>query len=72
MHADEERPVAPVLGALLLAVITLLTLTENWPAVGSFFGSVGYAGGYSLSLIPTAIAGVAGWAILRRATPRSS
>ncbi|PPH11969.1 ABC transporter permease [Rathayibacter sp. AY1C1] len=61
-----------ILGALLLAVITLLTLTENWPAVGSFFGSVGYAGGYSLSLIPTAIAGVAGWAILRRATPRSS
>ncbi|PPF70837.1 ABC transporter permease [Rathayibacter tritici] len=61
-----------ILGALVLAVIALLSLTGSWPAVGSFFASVGYAGGYALSLIPTALAAVAGWAILRRATPRTS
>lgn len=60
------------LGILVLGVIALLTLTENWEAFGEFFASFGFVGGYALSLIPTALAAVAGWPILRRATSRSS
>ncbi|MWV60777.1 ABC transporter permease [Rathayibacter sp. VKM Ac-2754] len=59
-----------VLGALVLGAVTLLTLTESWGEFGAFFARVGFVGGYALSLIPTALAALAGHLILRRATPR--
>jgi hypothetical protein len=55
----------------LIGGAALLTVTESWGAVGDFFGRIGFIGGYALSLIPTAIAGLAGYLIMRRATPRS-
>ena len=58
------------LGALVLGAVTLLTLTETWGEFGAFFGRIGFVGGYALSLIPTALAALAGHLILRRATPR--
>ncbi|PPG70551.1 ABC transporter permease [Rathayibacter rathayi] len=60
------------LGILVLGVVALLTFTEGWETFGEFFAGLGFIGGYALSLIPTALAALAGWAILRRATPRSS
>ena len=55
----------------LIGGAALLTSTESWGAVGEFFGRIGFAGGYALSLVPTLIAGIAGYLIMRRATPRS-
>lgn len=57
-----------------LAVVgsaALLTLTRNWEAFGKFFGDAGFVGGYATSLVPTVIAAVAGFFVLRRATPRN-
>lgn len=61
-----------VLGILVLGAIALLTLTQGWEAFGEFFANIRFISGYALSLIPTALAAAAGWAILHRATPRSS
>jgi hypothetical protein len=60
------------LGALVLGGIALLTLTGSWAAFGGFFAGIGFVGGYALSLLVSAAAAVAGYLILRRATPRSS
>lgn len=49
----------------------LLTLTSNWEAFGKFFADAGFVGGYAWSLVPTVLAAVAGFFVLRRATPRS-
>jgi len=59
------------LGALILAGITLLTLTDSWPAFGEFFARAGFVGSYAWSLVLTALAGITGFFILRRATPKS-
>lgn len=59
------------LAVVLIGLVALITLTEGWGAFGDFFVSVGFAGGFALSLIPTAVAGVAGYLVLRHATPRS-
>ncbi len=59
------------LSLVLLGATVLLTLTESWPAFGRFFVTVGFTGAYALSLVISAVAGVAGYLILRRATPRS-
>jgi hypothetical protein len=60
-----------VLGLLLVGAIALITSTQSWPAVGEFF-VVNQALGVAIwSLVPTAVAGIAGFFILRRATPRS-
>ncbi|CAN5237493.1 hypothetical protein BH11ACT4_BH11ACT4_12520 [soil metagenome] len=58
------------LGALVIGVMALIGLTGSWAAVGSFFASAGLVGSLSLSLLITAVAGVAGFLVLRRATPR--
>jgi hypothetical protein len=60
------------LGALLIGAVALLTFTENWGIVGSFFANAGFLGSYAWSLVPTAIAAVVGFFILRRATPRAA
>lgn len=61
-----------VLGILVLGAIALLTLTQDGETFGEFFANIRFISGYALSLIPTALAAAAGWAILHRATPRSS
>jgi hypothetical protein len=60
-----------VIGALLVGAIALVTYTQNWEAIGRFFVEAGTVGAALWSLVLTAIAGVAGYLVLRRATPRS-
>ena len=60
-----------VLGLALIGGLALVTLSETWPAVGEFFVTVGFTGAYALSLVISAVAGLAGYLILRKATPRS-
>ena len=60
-----------LLGLLLVGVIALLTYTENWNAVGEFFSTYQAIGVALWLLVPSAIFGLVGYAVLRRATPRS-
>lgn len=60
-----------LLSFVLVGALALITFTGSWPAVGEFFVTVGFTGAYALSLVISVIAGVAGYAILRKATPRS-
>jgi len=59
------------LGAVLIGAAALITLTSSWGQVGSFFASSGFVGSYAWSLVITVLAGVLGFFILRRATPKS-
>lgn len=59
------------LSVAIMGAAALLTLGEAWPAVGGFFAAAGFTGSYALSLVVSLVAGVAGYLILRRATPRS-
>ena len=59
------------LGLLLLGVGAILTLTDSWPAFGGFFVHFGFVGSYAWSLVLTVLAALAGFFILRRATPKS-
>lgn len=56
---------------LLVGIIALVTVTENWPAVGSWFAANGALGVAVWSLVPTALAAITGFLLLRRATPRA-
>lgn len=58
------------LGLLLVGLAALVTLTQSWPAVGRWFVDAGPVGVVTALLVPTAAAAVAGYAVLRRATPR--
>lgn len=60
-----------VLSIAIMGGVALLTVTASWPAVGAFFGTVGFTGGYALSLVISLTAGLAAYLILRRATPRN-
>jgi len=60
-----------VVALALVAVAVLLTVTRSWDAFGSFFANAGFIGSFAWSLVLTAIAAVAGYFVLRRATPRS-
>ncbi len=60
-----------ILGALTIGVVALISLTNGWSAVGTFFAHAGLVGSSSWSLAITALAGVAGFFVLRGATPRS-
>jgi hypothetical protein len=59
-----------LIGLGLVGAAALLTLTGNWEAFGAFFADAGFIGGYATSLVPTVLAAVAGFFVLRRATPR--
>ena len=59
------------LALVLIGLIALATLTASWGAFAEFFVTIGWFGGYALSLPLSLVAGVAGHLILRRATPRS-
>jgi hypothetical protein len=60
-----------VLALALIGMLALITLTSGWGAVGRFFVTVGFAGGYALGLGLGAVAGIASYVVLRRATPRA-
>jgi hypothetical protein len=60
-----------LLAVALAGLVALVTATGSWPAVGEFFVAIGFTGAYALSLAVSVVAGVAGYAILRKATPRS-
>jgi hypothetical protein len=59
-----------LLGLALIGALALIFAVDGWPAVGEFFVT-NRAFGVSLwMLVPTVIAGLAGYLVLRRATPR--
>lgn len=58
------------LGFLVIGLIALATFTDSWGAVGRWLVTNGAIGIATWSLIATVIAGLAGFLILRRATPR--
>ncbi|MDR6612499.1 hypothetical protein [Leifsonia sp. 1010] len=60
-----------VFALLVVGVIALITFTQSWPAVGDWFVANGPVGITAWLLLPTALAAVAGYAVLGRATPRS-
>ena len=61
-----------VLAVILIGLAALVTFTGNWPMVGDFFANAGFVGSFAWSFVPTAIAAVAGFLILRKATPRAA
>jgi hypothetical protein len=60
-----------IIAIVLLAAVALFTLDHQWPAVGQWFTSSGPVGVTLWTLVPTAISAVAGFFVLRRATPRN-
>lgn len=55
----------------LVAVAAVVSFTGSWPSVGDWFVSTGVNGVILWSLVPTAIAAVASYLVLRGATPRN-
>ncbi len=60
-----------VFGFLLIGAGALIVLTDAWASIGSFFAAAGFVGSYTASLAIAAVAGIAGYLILQRATPRN-
>ena len=60
-----------LLAFLVVGLIALIGFTANWDAVGAFFMQAQAVGVALWLLVPTAVAGLVGWLIMRRATPRS-
>ncbi|MGV8895595.1 MAG: ABC transporter permease [Rhodoglobus sp.] len=58
-----------IIGLGLIGLVALITVAQGWPAVGEFFATAGLVGSLLWSLLITAIAGVTGFFLLRRATP---
>ncbi|AWB88794.1 ABC transporter permease [Homoserinimonas hongtaonis] len=60
-----------VLTLIVLGAIVLITQTQSWPAVGEWFVTNGSLGVAAWSLLLTAAAAVAGFFLMRRATPKA-
>lgn len=58
------------LAGALLAAVAVLTWLRAWPALIRWFAGLGVAGIFSLVLAVAALAGAAGYLVVRRATPR--
>jgi hypothetical protein len=56
---------------ILLGLVALATFTASWSAVGAWFVRAGVLGVATWTLVPTALAAITGYFILRRATPRN-
>jgi hypothetical protein len=56
---------------VILGLVALATFTGSWPAVGAWFVASGAVGVVTWMLVPTALAALVGFLILRRATPRN-
>lgn len=59
------------MAAVIIGALAIIGLNQAWPQVGEFFMRVGWAGGYPLLLIPTVIASVIAFLLLRRAPART-
>lgn len=59
------------LGLALIGWVALVTYTSSWPAVGAWFAVNGVNGFAAWLLLPTAVAAVTGYLVLRRATPKN-
>ena len=59
------------LGLLVVGAVALFTYTGTWHLVGEFFATNQALGVTAWLLVPTVLAGIAGFFVLRRATPRS-
>jgi hypothetical protein len=59
------------LAVLLLGLVALATYTSSWPHVGAWFAENGATGVAAWLLLPTAVAAVTGYLVLRRATPKN-
>jgi hypothetical protein len=57
--------------AVMIGLIALVTLTNNWGIVGSWLAVQGVVGVFAWLLVPTAIAAVFGYFVLRKATPKN-
>lgn len=55
---------------LLLAFIATATFTGSWPALMTWFGSIGIVGGFTIVLALAVVCAVGGYLVIRRATPR--
>ncbi|MGE3192145.1 MAG: ABC transporter permease [Microbacteriaceae bacterium] len=60
-----------VLAAALVGIIALITWAQAWGSVGQFFMTNQAIGVALWLLVPTSIAGLVGYLLMRRATPRS-
>ena len=60
-----------IVAVIVLGAIAYFTLDHQWPAVGAWFTTSGPVGVTLWTLVPAVIAAVAGFFILRRATPRN-
>lgn len=58
-------------GVLLVGAFALVVYTNSWAAIGSWFLATGTTGAAAWSLLVTAFAGLAGFAVLRTATPKN-
>ena len=59
------------LGFALIGVAAILTFANGWEAFGGWLVGNGWVGNYAWSLVITAVAAVATYLVLRKATPRS-
>jgi hypothetical protein len=59
-----------IVAAVIVGAIAIITLGQHWGSVTRWFGDTGALGIATWSLVPTAIAGFAGYFLLRRATPK--
>ncbi|MFB2555204.1 hypothetical protein [Herbiconiux liangxiaofengii] len=55
---------------VLLGAVALVTLTDSWPLVGTWLADTGAVGIAAWSLVPTLVAAVVGFLVLRRSTPK--
>ncbi len=60
-----------VLTLILVGLAALATFTEQWPTVGTWFAAMGLTGVVAWTLVPSALCTVAGYLLLRKATPRN-
>lgn len=58
------------LGALIIAALAVVILNNLWAEIGNWFQVTGATGVAAWSLVPTLLAALAGYAILRRATAK--
>jgi hypothetical protein len=56
--------------ALVLALVATFTFTESWVAVFDWFASIGIVGVFTVLLVKALAWAVAGYFVIRRATPR--
>jgi hypothetical protein len=54
----------------VLALVATLTFTERWVAVFDWFASIGIVGVFTVLLVKALAWAVAGYFVIRRATPR--